>query len=309
MSMIFLESPGTHTVALFWADGIHAYTSADEIERLLGDIVDAERISHGGYTILTAAEYAAYKECLDACVTDCEQLIDDLVPDIEMILRKQKEKLNPRYIYMWVDEPIPCVWINHYAPVPGEDGAIRLVSREGDARILHYVNKAKMPEHAYTLYYVLLNEIEGLEAESITIEPPADIHTIYGRPDPRHATVWRRDASICYELIPAGGPEWWTRERLWDLRDQIKLGSPHIPSYRNMQGVDQEACCNFFLAYLDRLRELGEADGIPVGAIMDSLKDYDTPENLEAFYGSFAAEGKPDPLLPIVGNLSRRINP
>ena len=308
MSMIFLESPGTHTMALFWADGIHAYTSTDEIERLLGDIVGAERISHDGHTILTAVEYATYKERLDACVTDCEQLIDDLVPDIEMIPRKQKKKLNPRYIYMWVDEPIPCVWINHYAPVPGEDGAIRLVSREGDARILHYIDKAKMPEHKHVLCWVLINEM-GLPEDSVMVEPPAGIHTIYGKPDPKHASVWSSDGSICYELVPAGGPEWWTRERLCDLRDQIKLGSPHIPSYRNMQGVDQEACCKFFSTYLDRLRKLGEADGIPGGAIMDYLKDYDTPENLEAFYGSFAAEGKPDPLLPIVGNLSRRIKP
>lgn len=306
--MIFLESPGTHTMALFWVDKIHAYTSDDEIERLLGEIVGAERVSHDGHTILSAAEYAAYKGRLDACVADCERMIDDLVPDIEMIQRNQKKKLNPRYIYMWVDEPIPCVWINHYAPVPEEDGAIHLVSREGDARILHYIDKAKMPEHKYVLYWVLINEM-GLTEESITIEPPAGIRTIYGKPDPSHVTVWSSDASICYELVPAGGPEWWTRERLWDLRDQIKLGSTYIPSFRNMQGVDNAACCNFFSAYLDRLRELGEADGIPGGAIMDYLKDYDTPENLEAFYRSFAAEGKPDPLLPIVGNLSRRVKP
>lgn len=85
----------------------------------------------------------------------------------------------------------------------------------------------------------------------------------------------------------------WTKNKLWALRRQIVLNSLYVADYRNDMGVEEHACCDFFDGYMSFITELMAEDGISDDRIFAHLDAYDTPENLENWYGCFCDE---DPL-------------
>ena len=85
----------------------------------------------------------------------------------------------------------------------------------------------------------------------------------------------------------------WTKNKLWALRQQIVLNSLYVADYRNDMGVEEHTCCDFFDGYVEYIGELMSEDGIHDDRFFDHLGAYDTPENLESWYGCFCDE---DPL-------------
>lgn len=92
----------------------------------------------------------------------------------------------------------------------------------------------------------------------------------------------------------------WTREQLWQLRQEIAVGDLFIDHYRNSFGVDRHACCDFFEGYLEFMRDENEYD-VQEGLCSEKLdvdddlfwEKYDSPEMLERWYYMFVEE---DPL-------------
>lgn len=79
----------------------------------------------------------------------------------------------------------------------------------------------------------------------------------------------------------------WNESTLWQLRQEITLCSLFLSDYRNTFWVTKFDCCTFFEGYSDYLQELMEYDGIPDKWYYEALNDYDTPENLYAWYCCF----------------------
>ena len=52
----------------------------------------------------------------------------------------------------------------------------------------------------------------------------------------------------------------WTKENLWKLRKEIKLGSLFITDYRNSFGIDPRKVCDFFDGFLEFVEEEMQVD-------------------------------------------------
>ena len=81
-----------------------------------------------------------------------------------------------------------------------------------------------------------------------------------------------------------------TLEDVLKLRSEIVLNSLFISDYQNSIGLDPREVCIFFDGYVDFLAEkiefdFGKLDG---DDYFDALWEYDTPENLEEWWGCFA---------------------
>jgi len=78
-----------------------------------------------------------------------------------------------------------------------------------------------------------------------------------------------------------------TKDELWALRMEIRLGSLFYADYRNSFGIDEHPVCDFFDGYLEYLdQEMRELiPGYDDAHFFDHLPAYDTPENLWDWYG------------------------
>lgn len=48
----------------------------------------------------------------------------------------------------------------------------------------------------------------------------------------------------------------WTKEKLWQLRQEIVLNSLYLHDYENTFGISEKNCCAFFDGYMSYLSEL-----------------------------------------------------
>ena len=81
----------------------------------------------------------------------------------------------------------------------------------------------------------------------------------------------------------------WTKEKLWELRQEIKLGSLFIADYRNSFGVAPHKVCDFFDGFLEFVGEEMQVDcsSYDDAAFWNLRPDYDTPEYLLDWYSCF----------------------
>ena len=84
----------------------------------------------------------------------------------------------------------------------------------------------------------------------------------------------------------------WTKENLWKLRQEIKLGSLYVAHYHNSFGIDPDKLCGFFEGFLEFVEEKMREDhpGFDDADFWDLLLDYDTPEQLLDWYSCFEEE-------------------
>lgn len=113
---------------------------------------------------------------------------------------------------------------------------------------------------------------------------------------------------------------WLKPEYLWELRQQISLGSLYVSDYRNTFGIDEEKVCDFFTSFWDSYcEELAEKDGLYEKAkkelreeypdasdseitrwvdnrvIDEQRARYDNEETLKEWYGCFSYGPDDDP--------------
>ena len=86
-----------------------------------------------------------------------------------------------------------------------------------------------------------------------------------------------------------------TKDELWALRQEIKLGSLFYADYRNSLGIDTHPVCDFFDGFLEYLDQEMQATipGYDDAHFFDHLPAYDNADNLWAWYNMLEA----DPLL------------
>ena len=75
-----------------------------------------------------------------------------------------------------------------------------------------------------------------------------------------------------------------TKEDLWDLRQQIVLNSLFVSDYRNNMGIDEHSVADFFEGYMDYLTELEREEGMSDETFKQFFDRYDTPDNLWSWY-------------------------
>ena len=88
-----------------------------------------------------------------------------------------------------------------------------------------------------------------------------------------------------------------TKEQLWELRQEVPIGSLFTKDYRNSFGIEPRAVQDFFDGYLDFLEEEMEYQ-IPDfndADFWELLDLYDTPEYLLDWYYCFDEEPLPIP--------------
>ena len=77
-----------------------------------------------------------------------------------------------------------------------------------------------------------------------------------------------------------------TKNKLWELRQEIVLNSLFVADYQNSFGYTAKSVCDFFDGYMDYLEELAtEQHGS--GCSLEQIFKFDNAENLEAWYGCF----------------------
>ena len=78
-----------------------------------------------------------------------------------------------------------------------------------------------------------------------------------------------------------------TNEVILDLRKQIVLNSLYLDDYENDYGFNTDQVCTFFDGFLSFIGEMMAEDGISDKDFFERLPDYDTKENLIAWYDCF----------------------
>lgn len=76
-------------------------------------------------------------------------------------------------------------------------------------------------------------------------------------------------------------------EDVVQLRNEIVLGSLFLDDYKNSFGYDEKKVCTFFDGYLSYIGELMEERGIPDNAFWMRISEFDTEENLKAWFFMF----------------------
>lgn len=86
-----------------------------------------------------------------------------------------------------------------------------------------------------------------------------------------------------------------TKDELWALRMEIRLGSLFYSDYRNSFGIDTHPICDFFDGFLEYLDQEMQATipGYDDAHFFDHLPEYDNADNLWDWYNMLET----DPLL------------
>lgn len=78
-----------------------------------------------------------------------------------------------------------------------------------------------------------------------------------------------------------------TKNKLWELRQEIVLNSYFEPDYQNSFGFTTESVFVFFDGYMSYLEELMAEDGVSDSDVFNVLGKYDTIDNLCAWWNTF----------------------
>ena len=89
-----------------------------------------------------------------------------------------------------------------------------------------------------------------------------------------------------------------SNEQLWELRQEIVLGSLYLADYENSFGIDRDKVCTFFDGFLSYVEELMKEDIVDFddAKFFDYLPSYDKPEYLAEWYGMFEEDPLPIPV-------------
>jgi len=77
------------------------------------------------------------------------------------------------------------------------------------------------------------------------------------------------------------------KQLLWDLRNEIVLGSLYVNDYECSYNIEARTVCDFFDGYVDFLEELAEEDGFEWNNAFDLYDAYDNADNLYNWFGCF----------------------
>lgn len=83
------------------------------------------------------------------------------------------------------------------------------------------------------------------------------------------------------------------KDKLWDLRQSIILGSLYDSDYENTLGLSPAIVQTFFDGYMDFLEMKMQEDGYSDSDFWDILDDYDTPDNLYDYYQYYNEDALP----------------
>ena len=78
-----------------------------------------------------------------------------------------------------------------------------------------------------------------------------------------------------------------TKNKLWELRQEIVLNSLFKSDYQNSFGFTTQSVFEFFDGYMSYLEELMTEDGVSNNDMFDVLGKYDTVDNLWAWWDMF----------------------
>lgn len=80
--------------------------------------------------------------------------------------------------------------------------------------------------------------------------------------------------------------EFWNKEKLWNLRKEICLGSLFINHYENSFGIPEKDCCSFFDSFVEDCWDIESEEENGLTEWKDILDKYDNAECLwDYFYG------------------------
>lgn len=80
--------------------------------------------------------------------------------------------------------------------------------------------------------------------------------------------------------------EFWNKEKLWRLRQEIILGSIFYNDYSNSFEIPLEACCDFFDGFIENCWNMEEENENGLTELQDLYDKYDNAERLwDYFYG------------------------
>ncbi len=74
----------------------------------------------------------------------------------------------------------------------------------------------------------------------------------------------------------------WTKEKLWKLRQEIVLNSLYLHDYKNTFEIPNDICCAFFDGYMSYLSELAENKGH-----VDKIEEVFAQDSLENLWDWF----------------------
>ena len=75
-----------------------------------------------------------------------------------------------------------------------------------------------------------------------------------------------------------------TKDQLWKLRQEIRLGSLYTTDYENSFDIPEKICQAFFDGYNEYIGELMVDDGHDADEYFDIIDEYDTEDNLYEYY-------------------------
>lgn len=78
--------------------------------------------------------------------------------------------------------------------------------------------------------------------------------------------------------------EFWSQEKLWELRKEICLGSMYYSDYENSFGIPKEDCCAFFDGFID---DCWNIEGEKENGLTDYQDVYNKYDNAEALWNYF----------------------
>ena len=79
--------------------------------------------------------------------------------------------------------------------------------------------------------------------------------------------------------------DFWTKEKLWQLRQEIVLGSLFLSHYNNSFDIPVDDCCNFFDGFLDDCVSIESEIENCITALEDLYDKYDNADALcDYFY-------------------------
>lgn len=76
------------------------------------------------------------------------------------------------------------------------------------------------------------------------------------------------------------------KEELWQLRQQVVVGSMYIADYTNNFNIDEKDVCSFFEGYESYIDELIKENG-KVDDYFNEFKKLDTSDTLESWYNCY----------------------
>lgn len=78
--------------------------------------------------------------------------------------------------------------------------------------------------------------------------------------------------------------EFWNKDKLWELRNEIILGSIYYDDYENSFDIPVEVCCDFFDGFIDLCFLVESEDGNYDAKLEYIYNKYDNDESLWDYF-------------------------